>query len=375
MKFALAAALLILLILGSGCAGRWAEKAVPGAAEGPQMVDTAVGRQEEPQAEELEAEVGAALEEQNETLKEEASEQEDTKTEELQAGTNASLEMQEETPPAPQPINRLTKWAKEEGIRTDGISSSTIIKDGAYLMYYTGDGIALAKSSDGLNFVHLGQVVGARDVEGVDMVTNPAVFETKDGGYRMIFEGSTYAYDKNNRRLYSAVSSDGLKWAVEPSVRFQDAGDGKPGELFTSVPEIIRLDDGRLRMYYTRGATSATALSEDDGLNWTKEKNLELRKVAIDLDIVRLDDGSYRLFFTTFADEFGIGEQWVTSADSKDGIDFELKNDRLVGPSTPDGLVTDPDIVRTDDGYRMYYGEFKKGEENRPNIMSAFSSD
>ncbi len=116
------------------------------------------------------------------------------------------------------------------------------------------------------------------------MVSNPAVFETKDGKYRMIYEGSKWAKDEKGghyqteRRLYSANSDDGLTWVSEQGVRFQDTGDGKPGELFTSVPDIIRLPDNRLRMYYTRGATSATALSDDDGLTWIKETNLELQR-------------------------------------------------------------------------------------------------
>ncbi|MBI2075701.1 MAG: hypothetical protein HYT72_00445 [Candidatus Aenigmarchaeota archaeon] len=277
-----------------------------------------------------------------------------------------------------QNAGRLIKWAKENGIRIKGVSSSTIIKSNEYLMYYTGNGIEMAQSSDGLNFVHLGTIIDIKDVNGVDMVTNPAVFETNYGKYRMIFEGSKMFRDKNDRKLYSAISLDGLIWIVEEGVRFQDAGDGKPGELFTSVPDIMRLDDGRLRLYYTRGGTSATALSNDDGLTWIKETNLKLRKVAIDPDIVLLDDGTYKLFFTSFADEFGVGEQWIMSANSADGVNFTIDERKLIGPSAPGGLVTDPDVIKTDNGYRMYYGEFKKGEheiyENEPNIMSAFSS-
>lgn len=269
--------------------------------------------------------------------------------------------------------SRLKEWTKESGVRIGGVSSCTIIKNNEYWMYYTGRDIELAKSSDGLNFVYLGTIIDVKDINGVDMVTNPSVFKTKDGKYRMIFEGSRMFHDKNDRKLYSAISSDGLIWAIEEGVRFQDVGDGKPDEIFTSVPDIIRLQDGGLRMYYTRGATSATALSNDEGLTWTKETNLKLRKVAIDLDIVLLNDSTYKLFFTTFEDEFGVGDQWVMSASSTDGINFVVDEGKLIEPNTSGGLVTDPDVIKIDNGYRMYYGEFKKGE-NEPNIMSAFSS-
>ncbi len=277
------------------------------------------------------------------------------------------------------PTDKLTAWTKEEGIRTGGVSSSTIIKDSEYWIYYTWDGIELATSTDGLNFINKENVVENGPVGSEqEMVTNPTVFKLSNGMYRMIYEGSRWAEDETgkryqtDRKLYSAISSDGKRWTKENGVRFWDYGDGKPGEIFTSVPDVVKLPDGKLRMYYTRGATSATALSNDEGMTWAKETNLELRKVAIDPDIVLLDDGTYKLFFTTFADEFGFGDQWVMSASSVDGVDFEIDEDKVIEPGTPSGLVTDPDVIRTDNGYRMYYGEFKKGEYES-NIMSAFS--
>ncbi len=275
--------------------------------------------------------------------------------------------------------SKLTNWAKENGARVvNGISSSTIIKNNEYWMYYTGRGIELATSEDGLNFELKGSMV-IPDIpgSGQEMVTNPSVFKLSYGRYRMIYEGARMTNDEKggryqtDRKLYSAISSDGMIWTKEPGTRFWDYGDGKPGEIFTSVPDVIRLADGRLRMYYTKGATSATALSGDEGLTWVKETNLDLRKVAVDPDILQLEDGSYKLFFTTFESEFGIGEQWVVGASSADGINFVLDNGKLVEPGTSGGLITDPDVVKTGDGYRMYYGEFRKGERDS-NIMSAF---
>jgi len=297
-----------------------------------------------------------------------------------QDSLDENKEIKETTPTsAPeQTSNKLEGWVKEERVRIGGVSSCTIIKSNEYWMYFTGNGIELAKSSDGLNFAYAGTVVNVKDISGLDMVTNPTVFGTKDGKYRVLFEGSKMLPEKNDRKVYSAISPDGLTWTVEEGVRFQDAGDGKPGELFTSVPDTIRLEDGRLRMYYTRGATSATALSIDEGLTWTKENNLKLRNIAIDPDIVLLDNNTYKLFFSTFENEFGTGEQWITSASSTDGINFVLDEGKLIEPSTPGGLVTDPDVIKVNGDYRMYYSEFKKSEQelysHEPQIMSALSS-
>ncbi len=304
-----------------------------------------------------------------------------TRTTTTTSQTQTTAQTIETTTSTTQQISKLTKWSKEEGIRTSGVSSSTIIKDNEYWMYYTWDGIELATSTDGLNFANRQNVIKNGPIGSEqEMVTNPTVFRLSDGRYRMIYEGSKWAEDETgkryqtNRKLYSAISSDGKQWTKEDGVRFWDYGDGKPGEIFTSVPDVIRLADGRLRMYYTRGATSATALSSDEGLTWTKEIDLNFnRKVAIDLDVIQLDDGSYKVFFTTFAGDFGIGEQWMMSASSVDGVNFVVDDSKLIEPSTSGGLITDPDVIKIDGGYRMYYGEFRKGEDES-NIMSAFSS-
>jgi hypothetical protein len=279
-----------------------------------------------------------------------------------QNSSNATASNASTPPEKILPSPKLLLWSRERKI-TEGVSSCTILKDGEYWLFYTGRGIELAKSSDGLSFSSIGTIIEAEDSKDrIDMATNPSVFATKDEKYRMIYEGSRMDYNRNDRRLYSAISSDGLVWIAEEGVRFEDEGDGKPGELFTSVPDIIQLDDGRLRMYYTRGITSAIAISADEGITWVKEKNLDLERIAIDPDVVVLDDGTYKLFFTSFDSEFGKGEQYMMSASSIDGIDFVLDEGKRLQPSSGNIMVVDPDIVRLPDGrYRMYYGESSDG--------------
>jgi len=277
--------------------------------------------------------------------------------------------------PTGQETGELLAWTKESGTRIeDGVSSVTIFIDNMYVMYYTaGGGIWTAKSFDGLTFEKVGIVVGAGEAGSQqEMVTNPAIIKLSDNGYRMIYEGSQMLAERQDRRLFSAFSADAFNWVKENGVRFQDYVDGKPGELFTSVPDTIWLENGDLRMYYTRGTTSATALSQDNGVTWTKEGNLDLGRIAIDPDIIRLDDGSYKLFFTTFDSEFGVGKQYVMSASSTDGVTFILDSGKRLEPSAGKELVTDPDIIQLPDGsYRMYYGE--TGTDMLFNINSATS--
>ena len=101
-------------------------------------------------------------------------------------------------------------------------STQTIFREGKYWTYYTGmGGIYLASSADGLEFRENGKVLdkgfpGSKD----GGVTNPTVFQLKDGRYRMIFEGME---NPTVRKLYSAVSADGLKWAKEEGIRLEDS--------------------------------------------------------------------------------------------------------------------------------------------------------
>jgi hypothetical protein len=280
------------------------------------------------------------------------------------------------------PSDALLYWTKEVGDRVrEATSSCTLFIDGEYWMFYTGDGIRLAKSRDGLSFKDQGTVISS---EKRGVASNPAVFKTMDGRYRMLYEveeeggmswvGGFWRSIPGNRRLYSAVSDDLINWSREEGVRFQDYSDsGKPGELFTSVPEVIRLDDRTLRMYYTTGLYSSTALSFDDGLTWVKESDIRFGgMVVLDLEIVRLPEGAYKLFFVTASDpEFS--RQWVKSASSADGVNFTVDYGDRVIPSTGNSNVVDPDVVRLRDGrYRMYYGE-SKGPLGGFSIKSAVS--
>ncbi len=256
----------------------------------------------------------------------------------------------------------LMSWEKEPGTRIDeGVSSSTIVIDGTYVMYYTSNGIQIAQSSDGLIFEHVGVAIENGQPDSLQMmVSNSAIIELQNGSYRMIYEGQDANHD---RRLFSAFSEDGFTWNLEEGIRFQEEGDGKPGELFVSVPDILRTNDGDLLMYYTRGISSAIALSSDEGLTWAKQKSIDLGRIVIDPDIVQLYDGSYTLFFTTFDEEFGVGTQYIMSASSTDGFTFTLDDGKRLEPDEGHMLLLDPDIIELSDGsYRMYYSEMQQDE-------------
>lgn len=281
---------------------------------------------------------------------------------------------EEEAPPVPQlPTSRLLEWEQEGKVLDDGISCTTILKGGTYWMYYTGmGGINLAQSTDGRHFTKKGTVL---EGEGGTPVSNQAIIELPDGTYRMIYEvrtGDKRMGEREERKLYSAVSSDGINWRKESGVRFYDYGEGN--NIFTSVPDMLWFNN-TLRMYYTAGLTSRIAVSTDEGLTWRKEKNIEVENVSVllDPDILRLEDGTYKLFFTSFpSGDFAVGDQVVMSASSLDGLNFVPDEGVRLEPSGSDGLLVDPDVVAIPGGYRMYYAKLVQDSSD---IYSATSSE
>lgn len=269
--------------------------------------------------------------------------------------------------PTATPTAQVLNWQKEAGIRiVDGVSSNTLFVNGTYRMYYTKeDGIHLALSTDGLNFYD----AGAEIAPG----TNSAVFQIENG-YRMIYEidnGST------DRKLYSAFSNDGMNWTKESGIRLQDDIESLrkngPGSSFASVPEIVKLTNGTLRMYYTTGTRSSSALSGDNGLTWKKEGQIivEDRQIVLDPDIIMLDDGTYLFFYST-SDSVPFQKQWLEIAESTDGRYFKP----FSGGIHPFGNTTnyvDPDVVKLSNGhYRIYFGE-AENMQNQFRIVSVIS--
>ncbi len=353
--------ILILLVLATGC------------------VQKSENVAKEAQSEETDARPAIAVEEKTEEpqgeipLKEKVDDLEKIKIEEGKPTMEEPI-VEDATKQEP----KLLVWEKEPGIRVqEAVSSSTIFRDDKYWVYYTRNGIELAISNDGINFELKGTVI--RD-DGIgseqEMVTNPAVFRLKNGKYRMIYEGSK---DRQAvRKLYSAISDDGVKWTKEKGIRLEDSiffSDPKKGKssdvIFTSVPDVIRLENDCLRMYYTVIDESRIAESCDEGLTWEKKGKIMFDvylDVVQDPDIIRMEDSTYKLFFST--QDLERTKQWVISASSEDGINFKLEPGKI--ESLGGKRAVDPDVVKLkEEGYRVYYGESKTWEDF--NIMSAIS--
>ncbi len=107
--------------------------------------------------------------------------------------------------------------------------------------------------------------------------------------------------------IISAISDDGLNFRLDAGVRLaQEAPQWESYAVY--APEVIRLQDGSYRMYYSSWSTTVRggvfAARSPDGLNWSKEGPPILRldrpldnKMVSEPCVITLKEGEYRLYY------------------------------------------------------------------------------
>ena len=280
---------------------------------------------------------------------------------------------------------KYSRFRTESGIRIrPGVSSNTIrLDNGRFRMYYTDQGIKVSDSAKGRVFTNERRVLSLSQVRAVfpkiTKISNSAIFQLKDDRWRMIFEGKSGRGDRAPRRLYGAISADGVSgFVVESGVRLQDRD--KSGAIFVAVPDVVRFRYRRLRVYYTAGLWSRSAVSRDGGLAWTKEGDLRLRPgrrltTMVDADVTKVGR-KYVLLFATMpltGGEVGtqgrVPLQKIYRAFSKKGRNFKLAGLRI---TLPGANAIDPDMVRRGRGKRsrIYFSRMKR-DARTSDILSA----
>lgn len=240
-------------------------------------------------------------------------------------------------------------WLKEDGFRIQdesaGVPYAVNLPDGRTRLYYcTNRGVLCSISENGLDFTeerNLG--IGGCDVT---MVTQ------EEGGYRMYYKTMT---SPDVHVIHSATSSDGLEWRPE-GLRLEIMG--TPCNGWTSVPDAVRLPDGRVRLYFVcdkQDNNVASAIS-DDGLVFSLEEGTRLVQ-GVDPNVLRLADDTFLMFFATgFSGQSPVPPRRINVARSTDGLTWETFGEVLQGDGEPP-LSADPCVVPLPGGlYRMYYG-------------------
>lgn len=149
-------------------------------------------------------------------------------------------------------------------------------------------------------------------------IHNVEVITLEDGRYRMYFHQET--------RMKSAISQDGRTFTIEDGVRLQG-----------SMPALIKLSDGRWRMYYQTlegGQGVFKSAVSNNGLAWTLESGVRLAPGGtydpdniVHPTVIALPQGGYRMYYdgevTKTQQEF----TWrILSATSEDGLTW-IKDD------------------------------------------------
>ncbi len=183
------------------------------------------------------------------------------------------------------------------------------------------------------------------------------------GSYRMYYSPEPEVAGFKGQ-LYSAVSSDGITWTAEAGTRKE----------WATFPSVIKLDNGKYRLYYQNDGKIKSALSSD-GLTWTEESgtridaanNLGLAFENVAAPTVMKIGNEYVMVYRGTINEKYSAEQVPNSntqlflwAVSTDGLTFEKKGIAIDSrDSTFKGLLDGCEFVQWDDGTaRLYFWSY-----------------
>lgn len=150
------------------------------------------------------------------------------------------------------------------------------------------------------------------------------------------------------------------------------------------VPSVLRLEDGRFRLYYGGPGGILSAISQD-GVTFTKEAGVRVSSgsagsaemIASDPTLVKLKDGGVRMYYKGATGGGGPGQavHSIFSAVSTDGLRFEKEGIRIDSQKTPDrGWASVPEAILLPDGkVRIYY--VSDGADVGHGIVSSISED
>jgi len=205
------------------------------------------------------------------------------------------------------------------------------LSDGSYrLYYYKGyfitppppgfktHEIFCAVSYDGKNYSNETKVFEA------DNITDPTITILNDGNYLLAAV--------RGQEIIFAKSSNGLN--------FNSTGSNVP---FGGIPELLKLENGNVRLFYNGPGGIASHISTDNGLTWQKENGVRLATTIFVADPSVIKIGSKYIMFVKSFNNTGVQNPAghnVWKAESNDGFSFNLIYEVLLdSASVPEGIV------------------------------------
>jgi hypothetical protein len=184
---------------------------------------------------------------------------------------------------------------------------------------------------------------------------NPEVVQLDDGSYRMYVED----HGDDGSSLIGIIalsSSDGFNWSYEGIVM-----------AAASHPGVIKLSDGRWKLYYQCGEGICSAIS-NDGLTFEQEDGVRLES-DVSLEganvrhpcIVSLPEDGYRVYYDTDAEDGAFIRIWSAYSEdglnfTRDGLNIDLTSYRDDWPTNFYAHSSKPEVIKTPDGkWRMFF--------------------
>ncbi len=277
------------------------------------------------------------------------------------------------------------KWTKDKGTRVENGSvpfAYSLKKNSDKIRLYfcgagpdVGPGIASATSADGLKFsVETGSRLMSSDEYGDQpaAVCDATIVKLPNGKLRMYYKAALGqgGPGQATHKIFSATSSDGLNFEKE-GLRIDADKTGDNG--WASVPEAIKLRDGRVRIYYVSGDHAArggtmSAISKD-GLSFKKETGARMKEM-VDPAVIEIRKGLYMMLAVVLpappGSSKGTGlKTGIYSFTSTDGKKFGNRSKVVTGRG-----IYDPSIVKVGKNkYRVFFGK-DLGTPDRPNVVT-----
>jgi len=292
-------------------------------------------------------------------------------------------------PPEPEGENG-EQWQEEKLVIPGTYCDADVVRldNGRLRMYYSLEPEApdfegqvySAISEDGINWV---EEEGARlkwatfpSVIRLPEAQAPEMPSGETARWRMYFQGSPAdAGPEPENGIVSALSADGLDWALEDGFRIETGQQGEYDTKNVAAPTVVQLADGTYLMVY-RGSAGENRFGKTDpvsgqpapidylisapspdGLNWTPRwvvidsRNEEMRD-QIDGPEVVISNGTIKLYCNSYEGVYALEVDQNGEAISP--LQIALPAEGYHAPS-------DVSLIQINGTWRMYYGIHTEG--------------
>ncbi len=245
-------------------------------------------------------------------------------------------------------------WEKIPGILVEGGSSPQLVGlAGQREVIYVQDGEFLAR-------VPFDGGEGERiDVKGADRgwLVDPHLVELPGGGYRLYYIHPPQEVDPGvlpQNAVHSARSEDGRRWKREDGIRIE-------GELVD--PDVVRLDDGRWRMFVTLRTAFVHSAISSDGLTFLPEDGVRFQGGGV-TSTLHAEEG-WRMYLHQPTNP----PSKLLLATATDGLTFQQRGDPVLGPE-PSGIdrcgLESPSVLHDGEQWWMVYAATPPAEGAGP---------